>query len=254
MKQPLIAGNWKMNGSRKSAIDLIASILTEAYQFPKIEMAVFPPFVYLSQTEELLTGSGVNWGAQNASPHKNGAYTGEISLEMLKDFNCKYVLVGHSERRRQFGDSPVIVAEKFAAAMRAGFTPVLCVGETEEQHDRGLTWQVIQEQLEVVFELKDNHSSLRDIVIAYEPVWAIGTGKSASPEEAQEVHLAIRNRLGEYDWEIASKIRIIYGGSVTPENIADLMAMPDIDGALVGGASLDAKKFLEIGRKCNSLY
>lgn len=254
MRKPLIAGNWKMNGSKTRTSELLAPIRAKAQSLSKIEMAVFPPFVYLPMTQTLLAESGVAWGAQDVSSYLNGPYTGEISVEMLKDCGCQYVIIGHSERRRLFGDHLSVVSAKFNTAIQAQLNPILCVGETEEQYQQGLTWKVIQEQLEVVFELKDNLLGLKDIVIAYEPVWAIGTGKHASPKQAQEVHFAIRKHLEEYDLEFASKIRIIYGGSVTPENIIDLISMPDIDGALIGGASLEAEKFLEIGRKCNNLY
>ncbi len=249
MRRPLIAGNWKMHGTQKSAHDLLVSIAENAKSLNNIELAVFPPFVHIHLCENNLLNSAVHYGAQNCSSFPDGAYTGEISASMLKDLGCHYVIIGHSERRHGLGETNQQITQKCIAAFEAGLMPILCVGETLLQHEKKLTVSVVQEQLEVVSVLKDNCTNFTDIVIAYEPVWAIGTGKSATPELAQEVHAVIRTQLKTVG--IAEKTRILYGGSVKPDNAKALFAMPDIDGALVGGASLDAKSFIEIGKSCN---
>jgi len=246
MRRPLIAGNWKMHGTQKSAEELLRTIAKNANTVDDIELAVFPPFVHLSQCPVLLANSTVHYGAQTISEYSDGAYTGEISATMLKDLGCHYVIIGHSERRKIYGETNAQIAKKCIAACQAGIIPILCVGETLEEREKELTLSVVQEQLAVVSVLKDNCTDFADIVIAYEPIWAIGTGKSATPEQAQAVHAAIRKQLPQS--------RIIYGGSVKSDNAKALFSMPDIDGALVGGASLDANSFLEIAKLCNNSF
>ncbi len=251
MRQPFVAGNWKMNGSHNSIKRLLEGIKAQAQDVGETEIAVFPPFVYLLQCKTALEGSSVAWGAQDVSAENNGAYTGEVSASMLVDFACRYVIVGHSERRMLYGEDNKQVAAKFRAAIHVGLRPILCVGETLNEREAGKTLTIIEEQLAAVLTLNDNLFACSDAVIAYEPIWAIGTGRTATPEQAQEVHAAIRKQLAAVNPDLAEKLRILYGGSVKPANASALMAMPDIDGALVGGASLDAKQFIEIGQLCN---
>ncbi len=252
MRRPLVAGNWKMNGSFVSVNTLLDGILSLAGNVTRAELLVIPPYPYLQKAEEKLAKTAIGWGAQNVSEFDDGAYTGEISAKMLKDLGCHYVLVGHSERRTLFGESSEIVAKKFAKALSAELTPILCVGETLRQREAGQTVEIVQEQLAAVLKLKDNLPNLRKAVVAYEPVWAIGTGLSATPDQAQEVHAMIRQELAKESSALANEMRIIYGGSVKPENAATLFAMKDIDGALVGGASLNATQFIEIAKQCNN--
>jgi len=247
MRRKLVAGNWKMNGSTSSIRGLLQGISEGATAVAAVELAVFPPFVYLGLVEQLLSKTAIVWGAQNLSEQASGAYTGEVAGSMLQDFHCTYVLVGHSERRTLYGESDQIVARKFAAARKLGIKPVLCVGETLAEREQGVTEAVVERQLKAVLDL-EGIGSLADAVIAYEPVWAIGTGRNATAEQAQEVHAFIRAKLAEQDPALASQIRILYGGSVKGSNAAELLVMPDIDGGLVGGASLDAKDFLAIAR------
>ena len=245
MRYPLVAGNWKMNGSAESIGDLLEGIKGGAETAKSAELAVLPPFVYLAQVQQLLSGTSIAWGAQSLSEHGSGAFTGEVAAAMLMDFGCKYVTVGHSERRTLYGETDAIVAKKFAAARQAGITPILCVGETLEERESGVTETVIERQINAVLEL-EGVQGLGDSVIAYEPVWAIGTGKTASPAQAQDVHAFIRGKIAESDVNIAGEVRILYGGSMKGSNAAELLAMPDIDGGLIGGASLDAQEFLSI--------
>ena len=247
MRRKLVAGNWKMNGSTSSIRELLQGILSGAAEITAAELAVFPPFVYLDAVGRQLAGSNVVWGAQNLSEHPAGAYTGEVSGPMLKDFGCTYVTVGHSERRTLYGESDQVVARKFAAARQHGLKPVLCVGETLEEREQGITEAVVGRQLKAVLEL-EGVASFADAVIAYEPVWAIGTGRTATAAQAQEVHAFIRAQLAALDAALAPQVRILYGGSVKGSNAGELLAMPDIDGGLVGGASLDPKDFLAIAR------
>ena len=223
----LVAGNWKMHGSRASIAALLDALVKED---PR-SCAVCAPFPYLAQVAERLRGSRIGWGAQNASEHAQGAYTGEVSAAMVAEFGCRYVIVGHSERRQLYGETDAQVAAKFAAVKDAGMTPILCVGETLEERDAGNTEQVVARQLAAV-EFKDG-------VLAYEPVWAIGTGRNATPEQAQAVHGFLRKR-------VPAGASILYGGSVKAQNAAAIFAMPDVDGGLIGGASLVAKDFLHI--------
>lgn len=245
MRRPLVAGNWKMNGSSTQIDHLLNTLVPEAQSLTQVEVAVFPPFVYLSRVGQHLSGSAIALGAQNLSIHSDGAYTGEVSANMLLDSGCHYVIVGHSERRALFGETNEIVAQKFLLAAKQGLTPILCVGETRQEYEANLTHRVIREQLEAVLECAGVQSFAK-AVIAYEPVWAIGTGLTPSAEQAQDIHKAIREQLAERDNLISQGVRILYGGSVKADNVLPFFKMPDIDGALVGGASLDAHSFLKI--------
>lgn len=252
MRRPLIAGNWKMNGTKESVATLLSGLKQNCERVEVAELAVLAPFVFLGEVERELVRSQIAWGVQDLSHEKNGAFTGDISATMLTDFGCSYVTVGHSERRQYHHESNQLVAKKFHAALAAHVRPILCVGETEIEHEQGKTLQVVQEQLAAVLDLADNHGSLSTAVVAYEPVWAIGTGKQATPEQAQDVHAALRAQLGEFHPDLAEQVRILYGGSMKPSNAAGLLAMPDVDGGLIGGAALDAEQFIEIGMLCNN--
>ena len=244
-RRTLIAGNWKMNLDRKAAVTLAEAIARETLP-DGVDVAVFPPFVYLEAVRGTLEGTPIAYGGQNMYFASSGAYTGEISGPMLNDMGAKYVILGHSERRHIFAESSQLVGQKVAAAFEHGLVPVLCVGETLEQRRDGATKQVVFEQLEAGV-AKLAGEQVAQMVIAYEPVWAIGTGETATPQQAQEVHADLRTWLtGRYNAEIAGQVRIQYGGSVKPSNAAELLAQPDIDGALVGGASLEAESFLAI--------
>jgi triosephosphate isomerase len=247
MRQKLVAGNWKMNGSKASIKELLDGIKKGIGDVASAEVAVCPPFVYLADVEDQLTGTPVVWGAQNLSTEEKGAFTGEVAASMINDFSCKYVIVGHSERRTLYGEDDAVVARKFAVARAAGLKPILCIGETLEEREKGVTNDVVSRQIEAVIEL-EGAAALADAVIAYEPVWAIGTGKTASPEQAQEVHRFIRQRIAEKDAAVAEKVQILYGGSMNAGNAAELLGQPDIDGGLIGGASLVAEDFLTICR------
>lgn len=250
MRKALIAGNWKMNSSIADIKILLQNLLQHRDSFHLIEMAVFPPYVYLGLVSQYLQGSPIAWGAQNVSSETAGAYTGEVSTAMLKEFHCRYVIVGHSERRTLFNETDQQVAAKFHAVLRAGLQPVLCVGETAQERQSGATFEIIERQLAAALKLADNSTNLSQAVIAYEPVWAIGTGQNANPAQAQEVHQMIRSTLEKHQAGLGDSIRIIYGGSVKPENAAALLNEADIDGALVGGASLQAEQFIEIAKQC----
>jgi triosephosphate isomerase len=246
MRQTLVAGNWKMNGSLESNQALLDGIKAGVAGI-SAQVAVCPPAIYIAQAAQALTGSDIAWGGQNLSQEASGAFTGEISASMLLDLKCRYVIVGHSERRSLYGESDELVAEKYGVAQAAGLIPILCVGELLEEREGGQTESVVARQLDAVID-KVGIAALGAGVIAYEPVWAIGTGKTASPQQAQDVHAFIRQRLAERDAAVAEKIQILYGGSVKPDNAAELFAMSDIDGGLIGGASLDAEGFLAICR------
>jgi triosephosphate isomerase len=248
MRQPLIMGNWKMNGSREECVQL-AKALADGLGAVSQEVAVCVPFVYLSDIRNTLGSSAIALGAQNVADQASGAYTGEVSAAMLADCGCKYALVGHSERRTYYGDTNESVAKRFCQAQSKGVVPVLCVGETLQEREQDKTFQVVDEQLDTVIAAA-GIEAFEKAVIAYEPVWAIGTGKTATDDQAQEVHKYIRQRIAERSAAVAEKIQILYGGSVKPDNAKALFAMPDIDGGLVGGASLDAKGFLQI---CHSV-
>ncbi len=244
MRRKLVIGNWKMNGNRAANATLLSGILAGLNDFGA-DCAVCVPAPYLAQCETLLQGSAVAWGAQDLSVHASGAYTGEVSASMLTDFACRYVLCGHSERRAYHHESNELVAQKARAALAAGLTPVVCVGETLEQREAGATAAVIGAQLQAVLDVLEN-SELIKIVVAYEPVWAIGTGKTATPQIAQEAHALLRAQLAARDTVSAASIQILYGGSMKPDNAKELLAQPDIDGGLIGGAALKAADFLGI--------
>ncbi len=251
MRQPLVAGNWKMNGSRESIFALLKGIRDGIKTVKNAEVAVCPPYVYIPEVQGQLHGSPIGWGGQDISLHQQGAYTGEVSGEMLVDFGCKYVIVGHSERRSYHAESSQQVAEKYQAALDVGLVPILCIGETLDERERGATEEVVAAQLSAVIE-HCGIAALQAGVIAYEPVWAIGTGKTATPEQAQQVHAFIRDLLAQHEAEVAEKVRILYGGSMNATNAAELILQPDIDGGLIGGAALKAADFLEICRAANS--
>jgi triosephosphate isomerase len=248
MIKPLVAGNWKMHGNTETASHLAAQLVAQWSDRPvaerSVEMVLFPPSVHLSLVKGAVAGSGIAVGAQNLSQHGSGAYTGEISGDMLVDQGCDYVLVGHSERRDLFGESSATVAEKFKAAQSSGLIPILCVGETLRQRQKEQTVAVVTAQIKAVIDCVGLHNVCR-AVVAYEPVWAIGTGETASPEQAQQVHRAIRNQLGE----VGLRTRLLYGGSVKASNAAELFSQPDINGGLVGGASLEAIEFFNIVKR-----
>lgn len=247
MRQYLVAGNWKMNGS-KSAVDALLTTLKAGVDGNmNTEVAVCPPFVFLDHAGKLLAGSPIVLGAQNVCDQDSGAFTGEISGAMLAEMGCSYVIIGHSERRHIYGESDVLVAKRFAAARRAGLKPILCVGETLDERERGVTEQVVTAQLDAVI-AEEGIQGLKAAVIAYEPVWAIGTGKTATPEQAQAVHAFIRKRIAGQDAALAGELRILYGGSVKGANAKELFAQEDIDGGLIGGASLNGEEFLTICR------
>jgi triosephosphate isomerase len=251
MRKRLVAGNWKMHGSLAANQRLLESVKAGAESAPGVEIAVCVPFPYLQQAASALGGldgkTGIALGAQSLSEHDAGAYTGEVSGAMLREFGCRYVLVGHSERRQLYGERDAQVAAKFGAAQRVGLVPILCVGETLEEREQGATEEIVGRQLQAVIAAA-GVGALADAVIAYEPVWAIGTGRTASPEQAQAVHASIRGRISAADAGIAERLPLLYGGSVKAGNASALFAMPDIDGGLIGGASLVAEEFLAIGR------
>lgn len=246
MRQKLVAGNWKMHGSIELNARLLDGVLA-GLSGVKSAVAVCVPYPYLAQAQQRLSGSVVAWGAQDVSEHAQGAYTGEVAGAMLQDFGCRYVLVGHSERRAMYGDSDAVVAAKFAAAQAAGLVPVLCVGETLAERQANETVAVVARQLAAVLE-RVGIAAFAQAVVAYEPVWAIGTGLTATPAQAQEVHAAIRAQLAAQDATVAAGLQILYGGSVKPQNAGELFAQPDIDGGLIGGAALVAEDFLAICR------
>ena len=245
MRKGLVAANWKMHGQRLSNAALLEALKAGLENDPGIEVLVCPPAVYLDQVKGLLEGSQISLGAQNVHSEDKGAFTGELSAAMLAEAGCTHVIIGHSERRELFGESDAFIAEKFSAAQAGGLVPILCIGETQQQREAGETETVVLQQLDAVL----GHVGIEafsSAVIAYEPVWAIGTGLTATPDQAQEVHALIRGRLAEHDAGVAEATRLLYGGSVKGANAAELFAKPDIDGGLVGGASLVAEDFLTI--------
>lgn len=244
MRRKFVAGNWKMHGSLKSNAELLAGVRAGVTGLP-VDVAVCVPYPYLGQVGDALKGSNVAWGAQDVSEHAQGAYTGEVSAAMLDEFGCKYVIVGHSERRSLYGESNETVAAKFVAAVQGGLAPILCLGETLEQREGNVTEQVIAAQLDAVTQVA-GMNGFASAVIAYEPVWAIGTGRTATPQQAQEAHAFIRQRMAKSDAALAQRLQILYGGSVKPQNAPELFGMADIDGGLIGGASLVAQDFLAI--------
>jgi triosephosphate isomerase len=245
MRTKLVIGNWKMNGSRSSNAARLADLRRSVGD--GVRVAICAPHPYLSQCAALLEGSHIELGAQDVSAHQGGAYTGEVSATMLLDMGCRYVLVGHSERRTYHGETDILVAEKALRALEAGLRPIVCVGETLEEREQGLTHDVLERQVSAVTSLLPR-AKLADIVLAYEPVWAIGTGRTATPEMAQEAHAVIRALLSGVDGTVADAVSILYGGSMKADNAAALLVMPDIDGGLVGGASLNPADFVPITR------
>lgn len=244
MRRKLIAGNWKMNGSLAANAALLADIKAGLGQ-AAADIAVCAPAPFLSQCQSELEHTAIRWGAQDVSAHESGAYTGEVSAGMLLDFGCSYVIVGHSERRAYHGESNQLIAQKTMRVLASGLTPIVCVGETLAERDQGKTADVVCSQMNAVLSLL-NADQLAKIVIAYEPVWAIGTGKTATPEMAQEVHAMLRAKLALKDVFAAAEVKILYGGSMKPDNAKELLMMPDIDGGLIGGAALKAADFLAI--------
>jgi len=245
MRRLLVAGNWKMNLDRTAAVDLAASLSHSACP-ENVDVAIFPPFVYLDAVGAEIRESSIKLGAQDAYHEPAGAFTGEISCHMLADVGCQFVILGHSERRNVLGESDSVVNRKVVAALAADIIPILCVGELLDQREAGQTRQVVTEQFDGSL-IGVSAEQMRHVVLAYEPVWAIGTGKTATPQQAQEVHSDLRKLLAErYNVAVSDQVKILYGGSVKPDNAADLMSQPDIDGALVGGASLEAESFSSI--------
>ena len=245
MRRPIVVGNWKMHGSRAENARLIEELGAHYPRDPAADCVVCPPLVYLLEIGRLLRDTPIRLGAQDVCADTQGAFTGEVSAAMLKDVGCEYTIVGHSERRLLYRESDQLVARKFATAHAKGLIPILCVGEQLSERDAGRTAEVVSRQLDAVLELS-GVETLGQAVVAYEPVWAIGTGRTATPAQAQEVHAAIRARIGARDAKIAGGTRILYGGSVKASNAAELFSMPDVDGGLIGGASLKADEFLAI--------
>lgn len=245
MRKPFVAGNWKMHGSLSQVNTLAKDIRDKVSTFQSIDIAVLPPFVYLNSVQQILKQSNLALGAQNLYLGEQGAFTGEVSGNMLKDIGCEYVLVGHSERRTIFQENLKLSAEKFKAALTAKLIPILCVGETKAEREQGKTEAIIREQILSVIDLV-GINAMQNSVIAYEPVWAIGTGLTATPEMAEKVHIFIRELIAQNNVDLAKTMRILYGGSMKPDNAASLLAMPNIDGGLIGGASLDADSFATI--------
>ena len=249
MRKILVAGNWKMHGSGTMVQELLEGLIAGAGNVGAVDMAVFPPLPYLAQARSLLEGCSISLGAQNLNPISQGAHTGEVSAGMLLDLGCRYVLAGHSERRAIYGESDDDVADRFEAALASGLEPVLCVGETLGEREKDETEVVVARQLDAVLN-RCGIAGFKRAIVAYEPVWAIGTGKTATPDQAQAVHAFIRDKFIAQDDIIAGQLRILYGGSVNGSNAADLFTREDIDGGLVGGASLKAEDFLAI---CNAV-
>ncbi|NCF23626.1 MAG: triose-phosphate isomerase [Gammaproteobacteria bacterium] len=245
MRNFLVAGNWKMHGDEASNRELVAGIVEGAPTAENVSLLVCPPYPYLASVASQLEGTNVALGAQNVSEHEIGAYTGEVAPGMLRDVGCRYAIVGHSERRTLYGETSEQVAEKMAAALDAGLIPILCIGETLDEREADRTEQVVGEQLAAAVE-RNGIAAFASSVIAYEPVWAIGTGRTATPEQAQDVHRYIRSVLAGHNASVAENVQILYGGSVKGDNAAGLFGMPDIDGGLIGGASLKPADFLAI--------
>jgi len=247
MRRKLVVGNWKMFGRLARNKALLDGVMAGVKDLRNTDCAVCVPFPYLAQVQAQLQGTSIAWGAQNMSHHEEGAYTGEVAPGMLLEFGCKYVILGHSERRGIYHESDETVALKFEAAIKAGLTPILCMGETLDEREAGITEEVVARQLDVVI-ARSGVKALQKAVVAYEPVWAIGTGKTASPDQAQAVHAFIRQRVAKLDAQVAQGLCILYGGSVKAANASELFSMADIDGGLIGGASLVAEDFVAICR------
>lgn len=247
MRQTLVVGNWKMNGSLSANQQLLEGIKAGVAEGVSAKVVVCPSAVYIAQVAGLLNGSGISWGGQNLSQEKSGAFTGEISADMLLDYQCSYVIVGHSERRVLYGESDALVAQKYRVAQAAGLIPFLCLGELLEEREAGETESAVARQLDAVID-EVGIAAIGAGVLAYEPVWAIGSGKTASPQQAQDIHAFIRRHVAKKDTAVAEKVQILYGGSVKADNAVELFAMADIDGGLIGGAALEAEGFLAICR------
>jgi triosephosphate isomerase (TIM) len=245
MRRPVVAGNWKMHGLRSANEALLADLEERIKPDWRVDVIVFPPYVYLADAVRMLSDGGIDVGAQDVCAEAPGPFTGQVAAAMLKDVGCRYVIVGHSERRRLYHEDDAMVARKFAAALAAGLIPVLCVGETLEEREAHRTQAVVARQLDAVTAMV-GVACFAGAILAYEPVWAIGTGRTASPQQAQELHAYLRSRICAQDAKIAAQLRILYGGSVKASNARELFSMPDVDGGLVGGASLSADEFLEI--------
>ena len=255
MRRKLVVGNWKMHGDIKSNKMLLDDIINGLRDYKNADYVVCVPNPYLFQARELLGNTNIAWGGQNVNQHEQGAFTGAVAPHMLTDLGCTYVLLGHSERRNLFHETNLTAAARFDAAIKADLTPVLCVGETLAEHDAGLTEVIVASQMDAVMATLGDKEFAKamqlNMVFAYEPVWAIGTGKTASPAHAQAVHEFIRHRIDRRNSDAAAHVRIIYGGSVNAKNAKELFAMPDVDGGLVGGASLNAEEFVAICRLAN---
>jgi triosephosphate isomerase len=247
MRRTLIAGNWKMNGSLQSITELMTGIKTGLSEVTNADLAVCPPAIYLMKVQGLIDGADIKLGSQNVCDHESGAYTGEIAPSMLKEAGCTYAIIGHSERRSLYGESDELVASRHAMALQSGITPILCIGETLEEREQGITEAVVARQLDAVIDTQ-GVEAIGQCVIAYEPVWAIGTGKTATPDQAQAVHAFIRAKLSALSTHVADNVQILYGGSMNAGNAKELLSRPDIDGGLIGGASLKAADFLAIGK------
>lgn len=250
-RRPLVAGNWKMHHGGPTGVELAAAVVKLAASLPHVDCVVAPPFTALAACAHECHGSRVEIGAQNLHPKASGAFTGEVSGPMLRAAGCRWVIVGHSERRQHFGESDALVALKVGASLEHGLVPIVCVGETLQERESGRTLEVVERQVRAFLDMIAAVDF--DVAIAYEPVWAIGTGKNAGPAEAQEVHQIIRSWLAKASPTLATRTRILYGGSVKPDNARDLLAEPDVDGALVGGASLDMATFAPIARAAEAL-
>jgi triosephosphate isomerase (TIM) len=245
MRRPVVAGNWKMHGSRSANETLLTELVERVKPEWRVDVVVFPPYVYLAEAVRIVDDSDIAVGAQDVCAEPVGAFTGQVGAAMVKDVGARFVIVGHSERRRLYHEDDALVARKFGAALKAGLTPVLCVGETLEEREANRTEAAVARQLDAVVAM-NGVASFANAVVAYEPVWAIGTGRNASPEQAQTVHAYVRDRMSAQDAKIAGQLRILYGGSVKASNAAELFGRPDVDGGLVGGASLAADEFLQI--------
>lgn len=245
MRRQLIVGNWKMNGNLASNQMLLEGIKAGVKSPSSGDIAVCVPAPYFAQCQKELGGTSVSWGGQNLSSYEKGAYTGEISAEMLLDFGCRYVILGHSERRSYYGEPDELVAQKVSRALKAGLVPIVCVGESLGERESGLTEEVVGRQIDVVLSVTEP-KELAKIVVAYEPVWAIGTGRTATPQMAQDVHAFLRSRIAVKNSSASLDVRLLYGGSMKPDNAKDLLSMADIDGGLIGGAALNAMDFLSI--------
>lgn len=257
MRRNLIVGNWKMHGDLQSNQLLLEGITQGLINLNEADYVVCVPSPYLFQAREVLQGTNISWGGQNALQYEEGAFTGAVAPHMLTDLGCTYVLLGHSERRNLFHETNLTAAARFDAAIKANLTPIFCVGETSAEHEAGLTEVVVAGQMDAVMATLDDENFAKamqlDMVFSYEPAWAIGSGKTATPEHTQSVHTFIRNRISKRNIEAANKVRIIYGGSLNAKNAGELFSMPDVDGGLVGGASLKATEFVSIGEVANNL-